>query len=279
MLHIDPIEEEKARPKVQETFSAIKTALNLPRVPIFFRYLANFEDYLCFIWEKIDKNLSDKSFSTLTDEVSDFYYKNLEVIYQPDEETASKIKGILVLPADQYAVKKDIEKSIRINTELVLTFLSLREAVKGWAVGVRLISQEHFKYGTKAEESVIDELIDIPAGEDSFSLARAHDELIETPGLTVSAYSKFLEVMFEETYFLRKQKEYVYKRVEIERYLLGQIHQIPHSIQSSYSMVASLAAKDPYFNELLYLLSDSFPTLAVFRLTSSVVGKIMLSRL
>ena len=56
MLHIRPVEEKNASEKVAAVYSDIKKILNIHFVPVLFQYIAGYEEWFLYVWEKIKTN-------------------------------------------------------------------------------------------------------------------------------------------------------------------------------------------------------------------------------
>lgn len=67
---------------------------------------------------------------------------------------------------------------------------------------------------------------------------------------------------FEE---MLKDEQLLYFRVELEKILLRVIHVMPYPINSPINVFFDLTKQYPKFPELLYRMSEQFPTMAVQR--------------
>lgn len=285
MIHIEPIVESASTENTAAIYIDIASTLKLHRSPVFFRMIANFEDYLSFIWEKIKPNLVDPEFNCIVDDLDDFILRLLEDVYVPSDEAKSFLQEYVADFHSKRILSQEIEKVNHVSSQMAIVFIAVREAVKGWAIGAKKIAAESPSASrTTREEKVIKKGLE--DFREDFGEPIPPDLLIQTntkniisqPGnsITVSVYARFLSLISSEMEQLIRKKEYLYRRVEIEKYVLAKIHLIPHPLESSYNTVASYAAKYPFFNELLYLLSEDFPTQAVIRVNTAILAKILL---
>ena len=282
MFHIKPLPYTDVNEKIQVVYDDIASTLEIQNVPVFFQLMANFEEYLIYIWPQIKKNIQDSQFKKLSQQIKEFTESSLNEVYEPENAILKYISNNLNSEVSRSLIESDISKVIVLNSDLSLIFISLREAVKGWAVGAKKLEdlQHHmngYTYKPKSSDPVrhVKDMFF-----EEFSMGRINSQLANAGNeLEISLYSKFLTLLLTEMEELVKKKEYLYKRVQLEENILDKIDQFPHIIDSSYSKVSRFAYKYPYFDELLYMLSETFPTLVVSKLTTSVLGDILLRKI
>ncbi len=178
-------------------------------------------------------------------------------------------------------IKNDLENVTKLNAMLTIICITIREEVKGWAVGAkkleensdyRILNNEHGtenneKHDSESDRNIFEE-----------GLAQFSKEIV-TQGdqLTISLYPTFLAILQNEMEDLIKKEEYLYERVALERIIQNSIKEIPYRIDSSYAKISYIANKYDHFSELLYLLYESFPTLSVAELYTGIVGNRLLN--
>ena len=78
--------------------------------------------------------------------------------------------------------------------------------------------------------------------------------------LVVSRYPEFFAHVAQEVQNVTKTEQYLSERVAMEQFTLQQALHMPYPLGCSYAEIAQFAGKKPYFAELLYILSETFPT-------------------
>lgn len=280
---LTPIGEDKATEKVAEIYNEIKKTLKIANVPIFFRLIANFEDYLAYIWKSFKANLEDTNFIKLAQELEEFAFNNICDIYLPEPEIIAYLDRHLSEDPQIFFIRQDIKKVNKVNAKLAFIFIALREAVKGWAVGAKLINTRAGEVYV-SRESQSHTIFDSSLKEDYII---NHDLLMQKDfklqnysskeGVVVSFYPKLVALMIDEADKMIKKADYFVWRVQFEENILAKLLNIPHPINSSYRDTIKLCQGMPFFDELIYLICDSFPSLAVFKLSTSTVGSILVS--
>lgn len=258
MLHIKPIQEKDASEKVSFVFQDIKQTLNSEVVPLFFRYLANYEDYLLYIWDKIKINVTSDYFQEGVREVHTFVLDGISEIYTPSRSMMKFLAEIH--PQEKEQIKETVTKLIALNAQLMLLTIGIREGVKG----------VHIKHDLLGEYSTSPQEVEEIFGE--FSIHRFQQEkemaaaskmlapLFGSQALMVSHYPDFFAHVAREMDELVRTESYLTKRVELEHLGLKKISHLPYSLGCSYAEIAHFAAGKPYFSELLYILSETFPS-------------------
>jgi hypothetical protein len=84
--------------------------------------------------------------------------------------------------------------------------------------------------------------------------------LFGSSSLVVSKYPAFFAHVAKEMEELMKTEKYLHERVAMEQQALIRASNLQYPLGCSYAEIASLAGKKPYFSELLYILSETFPT-------------------
>lgn len=83
LLHIKPISPEKAEGKVAEIYRDITLTFNITAVPLVFQYIAVYENYLFYIWERIKRNLESDSFRESSAELKEITYQTVPILPTP----------------------------------------------------------------------------------------------------------------------------------------------------------------------------------------------------
>jgi len=256
MLHIQPISEENAPDHILVIYQDIKRSLQVSIVPLLFQYLANFEEYFAYVWEKIKANIHSDYFQKSFKEVIDFANDEVESIYTPSEQ-------MVIFTAGLHAVEKEdlldtIHKLEVLNAKLLILTVGMREGLKGVHVKEELLLKEHTdisKEFFQTFSNVVAESTKKEAAASSKMLA----PLFGSQALAFSHYSDFFSHVSDEMDSLLSTENYLTKRVYLEKEVLKKTdHLLP--LGCSYQEVAKYAMGKPHFGELLYILTETFPS-------------------
>lgn len=291
-MTIQPILPSDAPENVKTLYEDIRAALDISHLPIFFLFFGNAPRYLSHISKQIIRNLNDPAFDRLIQDTGDdLLYLTMETLTQGDE--IQDWKSRYRHSPSFVAFEQDIDTVFRTNMKLVVIFLALREAVKGWAVAAKkLPSQTRSDAATASSDTgVIQHHVFIFEDHKNLEAQSTSTTTIERQGtifqlstrtqttttqivkqsaqIEKSLLPEYLALCQNEFASLMKQTHFWILRVRIEEMLLQQIHTMPHAIQSPVNLVHSLVDNDKVANDLLHLLSEQFPVLAVQRLMYS----------
>lgn len=279
---ISPVTEPQASDTVKLIYKDLKTALHVRSVPLFFTYMGAFPDYLTFISDQLKNNLQDPAFIRLTTstgaEISELITTEL-----PLEPNISEWQHRYGASSSYFHFKNQVREIHATNIVLAFIFVALREAVKGWAIAAKKLNP-HAESGNAQTshdvgvESFIFEQIEhdesththragmsqSPATVSRGSLAKRPRSAIEEQLLP-----KYMDMCKIGFYARMKTVEFWQLRVATEKIVLAVLPLMPHVIFSPINVVIDLAKKHDNFPDLLYLLSEHFPTYAVQRMMFS----------
>jgi hypothetical protein len=277
---ISPIFESQADEKTKEVYQQIKQAFSVAKPPIFFCYLAPFYEYFSYIATQIITNLKNEKFIEIVNETRDIILKLIKDNLKKSEETNEFLNRFKHSPQFFY-FQKDLEKIFDTNLKLTFIFIALREAVKGWAIAAK-------KIGAKTEPTSFSSKPKIDEEEFIFSLNELIDLNKQTKtkqkdvqsffnGIINASFSaiekdllpSYLDLCRNDFYFLMRKDEYVLVRLEIEKIILRFLTLLPELIFSPVNLVIEMTKKYEDYPDLLYLLSEHFPTTVVQRLMFS----------
>ncbi len=262
MLHIRPILEEKASEPVKEIYADIKTTLGVSIVPLVFQYIANFEDYLSYVWEKIKANIKTGQFDNLHNEVTQFSDAAMAEIYLPSPSTT---RFIHQLPEEE---KKHLSQTVHdlslINSKLMLITIGIREGIKGVHINQELLQS----VSGGIEEDFFDEFMSFnimrqnlrEQQEEIEPISKMLAPLFGSQAIAITQYPTFFSHVSSEMDELIKKETYLSKRVLLEQLSHASVSAFVYPLGSSYAEIAKFAGKHRYFGELLYILSETFPT-------------------
>ncbi len=277
-MKVQPAFSEHATQEVQEAYRKIAQAFGLSHPPLFFQYIGAFPDYLLYITDSIVSNVSHPKLQTFITQLCSFSDEIFRDSFTPSEDMREFIERYKLSP-DMYYFKKDIERITRSNAAIMLLFLALREAVKGWAVAVKKLpsaaSTTREEVAPNIQEELIygDMLTLITQNNKQSQSENQTQILIESGGLVkrdgqaveVALLPAYLQLCQEGFSELLKKKEFLFFRVEAERTALRMLEFLPEKVMSPINIVLELAKKYPNFPDLLYMLSEQFPTSSVQR--------------
>lgn len=268
MLRIKPVAENGASGEIAEIFDSIRLTLGLGNVPLVFRYLAAFPRYLSFLWDQSVKNLEDAVFCREAQESADFARLAISEIYYPSPATRLFLEKIIHRP-EEYGLGKFVASTVRVNSQLYLLSLALRESLKGKYLGIKQI-------GEKLTNEETDQFHDLSEGFFETVKEKPQNRPVsqnKSAGLTTSLYGEFFRFMSWEMDKLLRSEEYLARRVELEKYTLARLHLLPHPLESSLTSMMRETSHEPNFPELIYLIGDLFPTQMPYKLMASTVMK------
>lgn len=277
MLSLKPVLEKEASREVAQIYLSIRETFGLTNVPVVFQYLAVFPNYLDFIWQQALKNLNDPEFKNQAKEIETFAQTAIQTVYTPQTLTKLFLEKIEDR-AEKFELTKFVTTISQMNASFYLLSLAIRESLKGKYLGIKQIGERL----ADEEKSVFNDLSEgfLHPSENSHkgnADIRTHSTTQLTykspQGITISIFAQFFDIMEKEMEKLLKEEKYLTRRVELERFALSKLHLIPHPLDSSITSIFKQAYDNPQFPELIYLISDLFPTQTPFKLMASAVMK------
>lgn len=256
MFHLQPVREEDASKQVKEIYTSIKATLGIAIVPLVFTYIANYEEYLAVLWKNIASVLNTNTFQTTQHAINNFITEAVGDIYHPSSEIEAVVKAL------SQGEKEQIEKTVvlleRVNSELFLLMLGIRESVKGVLYTGEEISSDRYLL-----DKTVRQHAELSFGDTNKKLSPEETllaPLFGSSSLSISIYPRFFSLIAKEAERLVKDEQYVEKRVQLEQKGLLSIDAFPQLLVTSYNDFVMYVGKQPYVHELLYLLSNTFPT-------------------
>ncbi|MBI4226129.1 hypothetical protein HY612_03375 [Candidatus Roizmanbacteria bacterium] len=271
-MTISPVYENHAKEEVKIDYQKIKKALDLFYVPLFFSYIGAFSEYLNYLTDQLVLNLQNPNFTALLEETEEKIYSLIKSSLLKSEEMEEWLNRYKNSPSF-YNFQKDLEKIFTVNLKLTFIFVSLREALKGWAVAAKKLPasgsfSSEFETIAKKEKDFIfeDALALVPSTQfqGSSDLAESKAKAIEKDLLP-----RYIFLCQQEFNQLMKKEEFVILRVGIEKLILSTLPLMPEKIVSPINIFYKLNEKYRDFPDLLYLMSEHFPTLAVQKMMFS----------
>lgn len=129
LLHIRPIPQDKARGQIEEIYEDIMQTLHITTVPLVFQYIAGFEQYLFYIWERIKHNLESDEFRDSCAELKEITTQTIGMLPTPSAPLQNFVKDLS--QAERYEVTEVTNLLDDINIRLMLITIAIRESLKG----------------------------------------------------------------------------------------------------------------------------------------------------
>lgn len=282
-MSLNPVFESQASDEVKESYSKIKDSLNLPTLPLFFSFLGSFPEYLKYLSFQIVPLAKNNRFDDICFETSLKLDRKINDILIPSEELSQWLLRYKNLPSF-YNFQKDLQHIFLNNIKLAFIFISLREAVKGWAVGAKKLPSGAtvFTQNTERikEDFIFDDFYVKNNGKTTVFSAGGKSETALSAGSTaiIKQDKNYIEKDLLPEYLMLcrsdftdilKKIEFLQLRIDAERDMLNMLSNLPNIIFSPINVVLQHTAKYSNFPDLLYLLSEHFPTYSIQRMLFS----------
>lgn len=276
MIHLKPVNNSTATPKIQSIYQDVRDILEIDTIPLIFQYIANYEDYLEFLWHRVKTNLTSKDFQETRIQLEQFTTSAVSLIYTPSESIQLLIAQLP--PREKADVIKTVKTLSKLNVELLLMSVGIREGIKG------ALSQTHFKRefaDEKLSDEIFKEVVKGTISQDTNTeslrtIGMMLATIPRTNALALSYYKDFFLHVALEMDALVKEESYLKTRVGLEQLTHIALSTFKKSFGTSYKELALFAGKKPYFDELLYLLYETFPThYPRMVVTSGVMKKVL----
>jgi len=282
-MKIDPVFDYTAPPQIKDDYLKLKNALDSQTLPVFFTYIGAFPEYLHYITNQLIKNLEENSFKRLSLDVSKNAITKVHQNLHKSENIQEWIARYKSSPAF-YHFQNNLIHIIRINTNLAFIFIALREAVKGWAVAARKLPGTHERKQQKEsedlnrEEFIFDSSLYFSQESSSenktdISTSIVHHSNLPAirneEGIVKNLLPEYIQI--NQVDFRQQMKKDIFWdiRVDLEKEVLNSLSLFPNLIFSPLNVIINLTRRYDNFFELIYLLSENFPTLSMQRLMFS----------
>lgn len=278
MNKLIPIPETEAKDDLKRIYGELRHAFGLHTLPVFFTYMGPFCEYLSYLCGQLIPNLTDSAFEQLVREESESVISKTHAVLFYPLEMSEWIKQYKNTPSF-YSFQKDLGTIITANIKLAFVFVALREAVKGWAIAAKKLpeyasssSGEHSTVTVKESEFVTEDFLSYQP-EEATCMQRSGDKnkIISrgNVGMEKNILPEYI-LMSEKSFNEHKTDEKFWRlRVNTEKQILDKLELFPHLIFSPYNLIVKYTQKYENFYELIYLLSERFPTLSMQRLLFS----------
>jgi hypothetical protein len=282
-MQIRPILEKDASEDLRKSYAVLKKAFNTQSLPLFFTYLGVFPDYFVYISDQLVKNLKDPQFQILVDQLQQTTVAQIHTFIPRSQDLQLWIERYKNNP-DFYHFQKDLVHICQTNMKLACIFIAIREAVKGWAIAARKLTDQTYEKKMEQktaipEEKFVFEPEELGVTFEKYSGSHNNKNALATKahglekrgsqGLSVNLLSDYLRLSQTDFQLRMKEERFWTTRVQIEKNILNTLTVFPSLIYSPFNVIARFIGDDERFYEFLYLLSENFPTLSMHRLLFS----------
>lgn len=260
LLHIKPVPPEKAEGKIAHVYQEIMQELNIIAVPLVFQYIAVYEKYLFYIWERIKSNLDSDSFKESCAELKEITYQTVPMLPTPSDPLKNFV-GTLH-QSERYEITEVVNLLDDINIKLMLVTVAIRESLKGIPHIGRLI---------EGDDAVIEEQLGTLMQRERLELQGMNQQeitqvtrmlapLMGNNTLLISHYPDFFANVAVEMENLKNMPAYLHLRVELEHQTFQKIDLFETPLECSYVDFMRMTEGVAYTDEIVFLLKDTFPS-------------------
>ena len=260
LLHIKPVSPEKAEGRVAEVYREITQALNIVAVPLVFQYIAVYEQYLFYIWERIKRNLESDSFKESCAELKEVTYQTVPMLPTPSEQLKHFVGTIP--QSEKYELTEVVNLLDDINIRLMLVTVAIRESLKGIPHITQLLEDQEAFIDEQIESLMRPERLELQGmnKHEITQVTRMLAPLMGNNTLLISHYPDFFANVATEMEKLKDMPAYLHLRVELEHLTFARIDLFETPLDCSYVDFMRMTEGVPYTDEIVFLLKDTFPS-------------------
>jgi Halocarboxylic acid dehydrogenase DehI len=259
LFHIKPIPPEKAEHHVGEIYKDITETLHITTVPLVFQYTANYPQYFFYLWERTRANLFSDEFHNSVAEMKEITYQTVPVLPTPSPPLRAMIEELH--PSERYGITEIVNLLDDVNIRLTLLTIAIRESLKGIPHSKQFLPEEQDR------ERYLNSVWQI----ERVALQGVHDKeltdatrmlapLLGENTLMISHYPDFFAKVASEMEQLNNMPAYLHLRVELEHLVFERIQRFDVPLECSFVDFMKMTDGQPYTDELLFLLKDTFPS-------------------
>jgi len=260
LLHIKPIPPERADEEVSRAYREIKEMLHITTVPLVFQYIAFYDRYLLYIWDRIKSNLQSSEFHNSCAELKEVIAQTIPMLQTPSILLRNFVGELH--PAERYGITEIVNLLDDTNVKLMLITIAIRESLKGIPHVALLLPDEQ-----KSLEEHLDSVFQVErrelqgaTGQELSEATRMLAPLLGNNSLMISHYPDFFANVASEMEQLKNMPAYLHLRVELEHMAFERIDRFEVPLECSYIDFLRMTDGIPYTDEILFLLKDTFPS-------------------
>jgi len=258
LFHIKPIPPEKADDETISVYNDITQTLYLNAVPLVFQYTANFREYFFYLWDRIRANLESSEFHNSCVEMKEITYQTVAMLPTPTPPLRNMVEELH--PSEKYGITEVVNVLDDTNIKLMLIAIGIRESLKGIP---------HIKNLLPDEQKDVERQMDSVWQIERVALQGVHDTelthatrmlapLFGNNTLMISHYPDFFAKVATEMESLKNMPAYLHLRVELEHLAFERIDRFVQPLDCSFIDFMRMTEGQPYTDELLFLLKDTF---------------------
>jgi len=260
LFHIKPIPPEKASDEVISVYNDITKTLHITSIPLVFQYIAIYDRYFFYLWDRIKQNLLSDEFRASCAEIKEITYQTVPMLPSPTSLLKNTVEELH--PSERYGITEAVNMLDDTNIKLMLLTIGIRESLKG---------VPHIKQLLPSEQQDVQKNLDSVWQIERMALQGAHDTelshatrmlapLFGNNTLMISHYPEFFASVASEMEQLKNMPAYLHLRVELEHLSFEMIERFAVPLDCSFIEFMRMTDGKPYTDELLFLLKDTFPS-------------------
>lgn len=262
MLRIKPVQPKNAPKTIGAVYKDIERVFDLDTVPLVFQYVANYERYFLFLWDRMKRNLTSPGFEDSCGEIQDFATFAIREIGAPSPFLHSFVSQIH--PLERQQITKTVIMLERINAALTLLLIELRESLKSIFIGTPLLTRQTQPMHMENFSEFIQNELGVTIKESQENTPQEASKMLVplfgANSIVVSHYPTFFSWIALEMENLTNTEDYLRARVELERICLDHITHFVQPLGISYKEFLNLTKGGQYIDDLLYILTGLFPS-------------------
>src|SRR5258707_4228920 len=129
LLHIKPISPEHADDDVSRVYQEVTETLHLTTVPLVFQYIAFYDRYLFYIWDRIKRNLESSELHNSCAELKEVIAQTVPMLQTPSTPLQNFVETLH--PSERYGITEVVNLLDDTNIILMLITIAIRESLKG----------------------------------------------------------------------------------------------------------------------------------------------------
>lgn len=266
-MRIQPVTEATAVGEVKFAYQKLKQTLNTTSVPLFFLYVGAFPNYLTHIADQLSVNLASPQFQHMMVDFGSDMKSLIPEVIAPSQATNDWLRMYSQDPA-YFHFKRDLTQIFTTNIKLTAVFISLREALKSWSIAKHQLPKTSV---TQTEDKPVSEYDFIFEDVKLGTAMVAPDRNTPAAGSAImkNRLPEYLKLCQSDFTLALKTNEFWSMRIQLERLFLTSLNLFPNLVFSPINLVYQLTSTYPNFPDLIYLLSEHFPTYAMHRMIFS----------
>ncbi|HET9946927.1 MAG TPA: halocarboxylic acid dehydrogenase DehI family protein, partial [Patescibacteria group bacterium] len=270
-----PISQEQASGRILEIYTDIQSTFQVSLVPLVFQYIANFEEYFSYMWEKVKRNIQSDYFENSYKELLATTTKDFQEIYYASSQMQEYLHRLHGLEKDD--LLDTVSKLAIVNAKLLIVTIGIREGVKGVMVKHEQLPKSVMAGIDREFFDTFSNIVQESQQKEAAATSKMLAPLFGTQALAFSNYSDFFSEVAQDFEALIMKESYLEKRVILEKKVMHLVDGLPYGLGCTYAEIARFAAGKAHFSELLYILSETFPSQFPRLMFTSILMKQVLS--